>query len=434
MVVTRRNPVAAFSRIFLLATACCLLANWATPAAHSQDVPSQIANIQLNNNGGPRGGNNLQIQYNVNGQGADQGTVAYIQFGLSVFPPNLTAAQIQKATLVLYVENGGNAGTFSVCQVASSWSYATITGNNAPSCVPGTAKDIIVTEADIQEGAFIPVDITSIAQSWYNGSDNYGIMLGAVSPDNLNVQFESLHGNNGYPPILDFALQSQGLQGLQGAQGAQGPQGPTGVGQQGIQGIQGPIGTPGATGPQGIHGPQGPIGLTGSQGPIGTPGATGPQGTQGPQGPIGLTGSQGPIGTPGATGPQGPQGPTGATGDLNARMIFPSFFPRQPERDMDWRTSNDRPANHHFAHRGHRQDAHRLGLSCSGFQVHRRHQGPGPGAGSGRLLVRQRTHCADLCRRRYPPVPSAHWLHLPGEYRRRRESPGRVQDDSCGRY
>ena len=41
MVVTRRNSVAAFRRVSLFfVAACCLLANWATPAANAQVSPS----------------------------------------------------------------------------------------------------------------------------------------------------------------------------------------------------------------------------------------------------------------------------------------------------------------------------------------------------------------------------------------------------------
>jgi hypothetical protein len=45
---------------------------------------------------------------------------------MSVFPANLTDSAIQKATLVLYVNNGGNPGTISICQVSQAlvgWHY-----------------------------------------------------------------------------------------------------------------------------------------------------------------------------------------------------------------------------------------------------------------------------------------------------------------------
>jgi hypothetical protein len=71
-------------------------------------------------------------------------------------------------------------------------------------------------------------------------------------------------------------------------------------------------------GAAGAAGAIGPAGSTGSQGPQGQPGATGS---------TGLAGASGAPGINGATGPAGPTGPQGATGDVNARMIFPSFYP-----------------------------------------------------------------------------------------------------------
>jgi len=211
--------------------------------ARGQAVPSQTANVQMGNNGGSSG-NTIKVQYKVNGQGVNQSWDGFIQFDLSVFPA-LTPAQIQKATLVLFVENGGNPGTVSVCQVATAWSSSTITGNNAPGCVAGTSQNITVTAAQLQNGSFVSLDISSIVQSWYNGSGNFGIMLSPVSPG-VNLQFDLLQASNGYPPALDFVLQSQGPQGPVGPQGPLGPQGP--------QGFQGP------PGPQGPQGPPGPAG------------------------------------------------------------------------------------------------------------------------------------------------------------------------------
>jgi len=329
-----------------LTTVACVLCAAAT--GWGQAIPSQIANVQAGNNFGLLGNNALQIQSNIDGLGVDHGQEAYIQFSLGVFPANLTPALIQKATLVLWIENGGNPGTVSVCQVSAAWSYATITGNNAPACVSGTTTSFSVTQAELQQGSFISVDITPIVQSWYNGAGNYGVMLAPGPPppgprnNGVNIQIDSLMDNSGYPPVLDLVLQSQGPAGPQGPiglTGPQGPQGPMGItgltgatgatGPQGPIGLTGPIGPIGLTGPTGATGPQGPIGLTGATGatgpqgpigltgPIGPIGLTGPTGATGPQGPIGLTGAtgpQGPIGLTGATGPVGPTGPIGPEG------------------------------------------------------------------------------------------------------------------------
>jgi hypothetical protein len=274
----------------------CLL--FAATATWGQAVPSQNANVKLGSNGGTRGGSDVKIQYNVDGQGNNQSWEGFVQFDLSVFPANLTRAMIQKASMVIYVENGGNPGTVTVCQVSQAWSSATITGNTAPSCsnIPSVAFNVSATQ--LQNGSFITVDITPIVQSWYNGTGNFGIMLAADPPasgtgNGINVSFTSLQNSNGYPPVLNLVLQSQGP--------------------------MGPPGAPGATGPAGPTGPQGPAGATG---PVGPAGIQGPMGVAGPQGPAGPTGVQGPSGP---TGPQGPAG-TGGTPDLrayNAALLLP---------------------------------------------------------------------------------------------------------------
>ena len=298
----------------------------AAAMALGQAVPSQIANVGLNNNGGPGGGGDIQIQYKANSWGQTQSKQGYIQFDLSVFPSSLVPENIQKATLELWVENGGTPGAFSVCGLGREWSSATITGENAPTC-PGPSTKVEVSAEQLQNGgSFVSVDITNIVQNWYATGDNYGILLAADPPafgrNGINIQFDSLQNDNGYPPMLDLVLQSQGSTGAQGPQGpagakgatgATGPQGPTGLtGATGSTGPKGPIGLTGATGATGAAGTQGPIGLTGATGPQGTIGLTG---ATGPQGAIGLTGANGAAG---AIGPQGPIGLTGAPGTNGA--------------------------------------------------------------------------------------------------------------------
>jgi len=102
---------------FLTTVACVLCA---VAMGWGQAIPSQIANVQAGNNRGLLWNNALQIQSNTDGLGVDRGQEAYMQFDLGVFPANLTPALIQKATLVLWIENGGNPGTVSVCQVSAA--------------------------------------------------------------------------------------------------------------------------------------------------------------------------------------------------------------------------------------------------------------------------------------------------------------------------
>lgn len=238
--------------------------------AFGQAVPSQIGNVQLGSALVNRG-TSIQVQYSVIGT-TNRSWDGLLQFNLGVFP-TLTTAQIQKATLVLYLENGGGAGTVSLCAAATAWSSTTITGAHLPACVAGTTTSIPVTAAELSSGSFIPVDVTSIVQSWYNGTANNGFILSPATAG-TNVQFATVSGSGGilglgstssFSPVLDLVLESQGP--------------------QGIPGIQGPVG------PAGPQGPLGPMGPVGPVGPLGPTGSTGPTGPQGPAGPA----SSGPV-------------------------------------------------------------------------------------------------------------------------------------------
>ncbi len=232
--MTRKSLIGAMGALF------------AATLAWGQAVPSQIANIQQNSKGGANGGNTIQLQYSTDHWGYNESQEAFIQFDMSVFPASLTASGVQKATLVLYVLNGGNPGSISICQVSQAWSVTTITGTNAPSCTNTAAVTLAVSAAELQQGGFISVDITHIVQSWLAGG-NYGIALVPQPPtygnNGVNVQFSSMQGNPGFPPTLDLVLTGSGGGGA-GTQGATGAQGPTGAqgaqGQQGLQGATGP--------------------------------------------------------------------------------------------------------------------------------------------------------------------------------------------------
>lgn len=292
----------------------CLLGLAGSAMAYSQAVPSQIANVGTGDKGRDGNGGDLQIQYDVD-RGANHNSKAYIQFDLSAFPANLSPTGIEKASVVLYVEQGGNAGTFAVCQVGENWSPATINGTNAPGCA-GSSTNVTVTPATARFGGFLTIDITPVVQSWFTsgGSNNFGILLAPNPPapgeqSGVDLSVDALQHDRGYPPILNLVLQSQGPVGPQGATGPLGPVGP-----QGAMGLIGPVGPQGAVGPQGNVGPVGLTGPVGPQGNVGPAGLTGPIGPQGAVGPAGVTGPVGPQGNVGPAGPAGPTGPQGAAG------------------------------------------------------------------------------------------------------------------------
>ena len=254
-------------------------------------MPMQDATIALTSSGGDLRDPHLHVKYQANGQGVNQSQEAVIQFDLGIVPAGVTAAQIQEAELVLYIDPSSvTPGTITICELAKSptWTTGTITGTNLPVCNTGAqVTSFNVSSNEVNNGGFVLVNITPMVRDWISGAPNNGIMLQADSAtvssadggvaSAVNARIDSMKDNgSGYPPQLQIILQQQGPVGPAGPAGAQGP-----------QGLPGPSGT---VGPGGITGPQGPQGLQGSVGPAGATGATGPMG------PTGATGATGPSG------------------------------------------------------------------------------------------------------------------------------------------
>ena len=156
-------------------------------AAYGQTaVPSDSVTVQMGNMGpAPAPNGHLQVQYNVNAQGVDQSQDSFIRFNLSSLPAGLTPANIQSASLTLFVDAGGSPGTVTVCQSAGPpttplWSSSTITGTTAPSCSSVATTSFNVSSTQLHNGSFIVVDVTPIVKDWVNGSPNNGIELVAT--------------------------------------------------------------------------------------------------------------------------------------------------------------------------------------------------------------------------------------------------------------
>jgi hypothetical protein len=292
------------------------------------------------------------------------GNTALLQFDLSTLPSGLTAGQISRATLTLFVNRVNNGGAVNLSPVTSAWSESTVTYATLPTI--GAAVNTFTAAA---AGQYVTVDVTSLVQGWITTpANNNGF---ALTSSVANVLLDSKENDEtGHAAELDVTINStgatgpqgpagpQGVQGVPGVSGAIGPVGPAGVtGATGATGATGYLsqvttynagtnyaqgsvvfyagstyqssinsntgnipsagapwtliveaGATGAVGPQGIQGIQGIQGATGLQGPqgaTGTTGNTGSVGPAGPQGSIGLTGPQGPQGTTGATGATG---------------------------------------------------------------------------------------------------------------------------------
>src|SRR5580700_4298758 len=204
-------------------------------------------------------------------------SVGLVQFDLTQLPAGLTAAQIQKATLTLFLDHVNSAGTINIDTVSAStpWSELTVTGNSGIS--PGVAVNtsVMTNTAD----AFIALDATSAVQGWITTpSSNNGFMIQANTA--TSVQFDSKENTStSHPATLTIVLVSVGPSGATGSSGTNGSNGATG-----------------ATGPTGVSGPTGVAGPTGVSGPTGVAGTTGATGSNGATGATGSNGSNGATG------------------------------------------------------------------------------------------------------------------------------------------
>jgi hypothetical protein len=251
---------------------------------------------------------------NVGGPNAAQ---ALAQFDLSALPGGTTSAQIAKATLTLFLNKVGAAGTVNISVANGFWTESGVNGTNAPAVAAAVASGVSASAAS----QYITVDATAAVQAWLTGATNSGFI---ITPNDglVNVAFDTKESaTTSHPATLTIVLASSGATGATGATGPAGTTGATGPTGAGTTGATGATGAVGATGPAGATGATG-AGTTGATGATGTAGATG---ATGPAGATGATGSgtTGATGAPGATGPAGATGATGAgttgaTGDKGA--------------------------------------------------------------------------------------------------------------------
>jgi hypothetical protein len=169
------------------------------------------------------------------------GSVGVIQFDLTQLPAGVTAAQIQKATLTLFLDHVNTGGSINIDTVSAStsWGELTVTGNSGLS--PGIAVNTsVITNT---ASTFITADATTAVQGWITtpGSNN-GFMIQANT--GASVQFDSKENTStSHPAMLTIVLMNSGPTGATGSSGV-----------NGLTGGNGPAGATGATGSNGAAG------------------------------------------------------------------------------------------------------------------------------------------------------------------------------------
>ena len=183
-----------------------------------------------------------QDAYYVPGNGTNYGAAASItvgssssiglvQFDLSSLPAGVTASQVQKATLTLFLNRANVGGAVDINTVASSWSELTVNGNSPPSSGSLVATGVAATSAN----TFLTVDATAAVQGWITSPvANNGFMIAATpltSPivqidgkttplTSASVQFDSKENQNtSHPATLSIVLAAAGPAGAPGANG-----------------------------------------------------------------------------------------------------------------------------------------------------------------------------------------------------------------------
>ena len=186
---------------------------------------------------------------------------SFLRFDLSGLPAGIAGKDVAKATLRLWVNPVGSAGTMDVYRIVGSWSEKTLTNAITPPLGLVDVSGIAITTAS--QNNFLIIDITQLVRDWLDGvTANNGIAL-VSRGDGLAVLFDSKENVlTAHEPQLQIALS-----GPAGPQGPKGDKGDTGLqGTKGDRGDKGDIGLTGAQGPKGDQGDPGPAGPAGSGG------------------------------------------------------------------------------------------------------------------------------------------------------------------------
>lgn len=209
---------------------------------------------------------------------------AWLQFDLpAALPPNVTWANVVRATLSVYVNQVYTGGVLEVYGVKQPWSESSLTEVNAPAVVanPDTGRAYANTRIT-SSAKWVSFEVTELVRDWVEGVVvNNGLVIAAADGSAVAL-LQSKEMNAGAHAELEILTEPKSALGAPGPAGPQGPQGPTG-----------------ASGRDGKQGPMGLSGLTGRDGPRGEPGLQGPRGDVGPAGERGPVGAQGIPGAPG---------------------------------------------------------------------------------------------------------------------------------------
>jgi hypothetical protein len=224
-----------------LALLVSLLATASSAAAHTLPA-SADATLNVAAPTTPDG-DQLAIGVAANSGGATYRSL--LRFDRSSLPATLSAGNIDKAVLRVWVSTTYRGGQVDVARVLGTWDEATVTESTAPAIGATYASQQLASGLKSQWATF---DVTALVQEWVDGAvADHGLALVPGGGSTVAAKFDSKEtSDTSHPAEIEVTLVAVGPQGPAGAQGPEGPVGPSGP--------------PGLTGAQGPTGPQGPAG------------------------------------------------------------------------------------------------------------------------------------------------------------------------------
>ena len=147
-------------------------------------------------------------------------SVGLVRFDLGALPAGITAGQVQKATLTLFLGRVVTGGSINIDTVSAStpWNELTVNGILPPLSGSVVATAVPATTAN----TYLSVDATAAVQGWITSpATNNGFMIqGNVG---TSVQFDSKENlNTSHPATLIIVLANIGPAGPPGAAGRNG--------------------------------------------------------------------------------------------------------------------------------------------------------------------------------------------------------------------
>ena len=114
----------------------------------------------------------------------------FIKFDIDAHTDDIVGGDIESATLRVYIQSVPRAGKVIFSILSVSWDEDSITGNNYPDSYSEYYYEIVDVEKS-DRGGYYELDITDVAQDWFDGNGNYGIAINPASGDNARVRYAS---------------------------------------------------------------------------------------------------------------------------------------------------------------------------------------------------------------------------------------------------